>query len=78
MYAPTGTRSLHGENGTRPILQHSVFKNTVLKALDEETLARLHLQPVSFPLNHEIEFPGNAIDHVYFCGGRHGLDDHDV
>ena len=42
------------------------FKNTVLKALDPETIKRLHLHPVAFPLNHEIEYPGNPIDHVYF------------
>jgi len=42
------------------------FKNTVLKALDQETIARLQLHRVAFPVNHEIEVPGNAIRHVLF------------
>ena len=42
------------------------FKNILLKALDSETIARLSLQPVVFELEHEIEFPGNTIRHLYF------------
>jgi CRP-like cAMP-binding protein len=42
------------------------FKNTLLKALDRETIARLRLQPVKFDLKHEIEYPGNPIDRLYF------------
>ena len=42
------------------------FKNTVLRALDRESIARLRVRPVVFELNHEIEFPGNPIEHVYF------------
>lgn len=41
-------------------------KNTLLKALDEDIIARLRLQPVKFELKHEIEYPGNPIDHLYF------------
>jgi CRP-like cAMP-binding protein len=37
-----------------------------LKALDGEIIERLHLQPVKFELNHEIEYPGDPIDHLYF------------
>ena len=44
----------------------SGFKNTLLKALDGETIARLRLQPVKFELKHEIEYPGNPIDRLYF------------
>ncbi len=42
------------------------FKNILLKALDSETIARLSLQPVVFEVEHEIEFPGNTISHLYF------------
>ena len=44
----------------------SGFKNTLLKALDGETIAQLRLQPVKFELKHEIEYPGNTIDRLYF------------
>jgi CRP-like cAMP-binding protein len=42
------------------------FKNTLLKALDAGAIARLRLRPVVFELEHEIEYPGNAIDHLFF------------
>ena len=42
------------------------FKNTVLKALGPEIIARLSLQPVSFETEHQIEFPGDPISHLYF------------
>jgi CRP-like cAMP-binding protein len=42
------------------------FKNALLKALDAEVIARLHLRSVTFELEHEIEFPGSAIEHLYF------------
>jgi CRP-like cAMP-binding protein len=47
-------------------LHSSGFKNTLLKALDEGIIARLRLQPVTFKLKHEIENPGDPIDHLYF------------
>jgi CRP-like cAMP-binding protein len=47
-------------------LHTSGFKNTLLKALDGETIAQLRLQPVKFELKHEIEYPGNTIDRLYF------------
>ena len=47
-------------------LRTSGFKNTLLKALDEEIIERLRLQPVKFELKHEIEYPGNPIDRLYF------------
>jgi len=47
-------------------LHTSGFKNTLLKALDGETIAQLRLQPVKFELKHEIEYPGNPIDRLYF------------
>jgi CRP-like cAMP-binding protein len=47
-------------------LRTSGFKNTLLKALDEEIIERLRLQPVKFELKHEIEYPGNPIDNLFF------------
>jgi CRP-like cAMP-binding protein len=42
------------------------FKNTLLNAMDGAIIERLRLRPVSFELEHEIEFPGTMIDHLYF------------
>lgn len=42
------------------------FKNTLLRSLDEEIIARLRLQPISFALNQEIEYPGSPIKRLYF------------
>ena len=42
------------------------FKNTLLSALDADVIARLRLQPVKFELKHEIEYPGDPIDSLYF------------
>jgi CRP-like cAMP-binding protein len=42
------------------------FKNTLLNALDAEVIARLRLQPVKFDLKHEIEYPGDPVDSLYF------------
>jgi CRP-like cAMP-binding protein len=47
-------------------LRVSGFKNTLLKALDGDIIARLRLQPVKFEQKHEIEYPGNTIDRLYF------------
>lgn len=42
------------------------FKNSLLNALDADTLRRLSLKPVQFEVMHEIEFPGRAIDQIFF------------
>jgi CRP-like cAMP-binding protein len=47
-------------------LRKSGFKNTLLKALDRDIIERLRLQPVKFELKHEIENPGDRIDHLCF------------
>ena len=47
-------------------LRTSGFKNTLLKALDGDIVERLRLQPVEFELKHEIEYPGDPIDRLYF------------
>ncbi len=43
-----------------------VYTNTLLKSLDAASLARLHLRYVEFGIEHEIEFPGKPIEHLFF------------
>ena len=52
------------EHAARPA--NTRFKNTVLRNLPSEAIARLKLRPVTFELGHEIEFPGQAIRNMYF------------
>jgi CRP-like cAMP-binding protein len=47
-------------------LRTSGYKNSLLNALDGDIIAHLRLRPVKFGLKHEIEYPGNPIDHLYF------------
>jgi CRP-like cAMP-binding protein len=47
-------------------LHTSIFRNSILKTLDAAVVARLNLRPVTFELQHEIEYPGNAIEHLFF------------
>jgi CRP-like cAMP-binding protein len=47
-------------------LHNDTFKNTLLKGLPSEIIAHLDLRPVIFELEHEIEFPGNSIEHLFF------------
>jgi CRP-like cAMP-binding protein len=47
-------------------LRTSRFRNSLLKALDEDIVERLRLKPVNFELKHEIENPGDPIDCLYF------------
>src|ERR1700674_4134174 len=42
------------------------FKNSLLRNLDLQDVQRLCLRPVTFEILHEIEFPGNPINHLYF------------
>ena len=42
------------------------YTNTLLKALDQATIEKLHLTPVNFELGHEIEYPGKPIKYIYF------------
>jgi CRP-like cAMP-binding protein len=44
----------------------ATYKNSLLRTLDEEVVARLRLEPVDFEVGHELEFPGNPIDHLFF------------
>jgi len=47
-------------------LPPSFYKNALLNALGAEIIRRLHLSPVVFELEHEIEFPGMPIEHLFF------------
>ncbi|MGI4827303.1 MAG: Crp/Fnr family transcriptional regulator [Janthinobacterium lividum] len=42
------------------------FNNKVLKNLSPEAIERLQLHKVELKVNHEIEFPGKAIDSLHF------------
>jgi len=42
------------------------FRNTILQHLDAASIGRLHLRPITFEVNHEIEFPGQPIDKLLF------------
>jgi CRP-like cAMP-binding protein len=47
-------------------LRTSGFKNTLLKALNGDIIERLRLEPIKFELKHEIEYPGDTIERLYF------------
>ena len=61
-----GKRRMTGPGKRKVAMQVTHFKNTLLKKLDPEMIARLHLRPVVFAVNHEIESPGCPIDSVIF------------
>ena len=44
----------------------TTYKNSLLRTLSSDSVVRLCLVPVDFELGHEIEFPGNPIDHLFF------------
>jgi CRP-like cAMP-binding protein len=47
-------------------MDNRIFRNSILKTLDRESVARLCLHPVVFEIEHELEFPGQPIDHLFF------------
>lgn len=53
-------------HGNGDPLHTEVFKNSILKTLDAQSISRLCLHPVTFELQHEIEYPGNPIAHLFF------------
>ena len=53
-------------SGARPPHCWPVQGDALLKALDAQVIARLHLRPIAFELEHELEYPGNLISHLYF------------
>jgi CRP-like cAMP-binding protein len=52
--------------GTRSPLHTAAFRNSILRNLDSQTIQRLSLRPVTFEIEHELEFPGNPIEHLFF------------
>jgi CRP-like cAMP-binding protein len=60
------TAKSNGFSREQYLIPTGEFKNTLLKVLDAETIARLRLCPVTFELEHEIEYPGNPIEHLFF------------
>jgi len=42
------------------------YRNALLNALGAKIVSRIHLSPVIFELQHEIEYPGIPIEHLYF------------
>ena len=42
------------------------FRNKILQSLDDNTLARLHLEPVELPVRHPLEIPGRPVRNVFF------------
>jgi CRP-like cAMP-binding protein len=48
------------------IVSATVYKNSLLQSLDAEVIKRLSLEPVTFELEHQIEFPGESIRYLYF------------
>ena len=47
-------------------MDNRIFRNSILKTIDREIVARLCLHPVVFEVGHELEFPGQPIDHLFF------------
>jgi CRP-like cAMP-binding protein len=47
-------------------MDNRIFRNSILKTVDREVVARLCLHPVVFEVEHELEFPGQPIEHLFF------------
>jgi CRP-like cAMP-binding protein len=47
-------------------MDNRIFRNSILKTLDREVVARLCLRPVVLEVEHELEFPGQPIAHLFF------------
>jgi len=47
-------------------VERLTFTNTLLRALDEDTVTRLGLRPIEFKLRQEIEYPRRPIKNLYF------------
>lgn len=47
-------------------MQTKLYKNTLLNSLSPEIVQRLLLRPVTFEVEHEIEFPGKPIRRLIF------------
>ena len=53
-------------NGNHSLAHPGKFRNRLLQSLDAASLDRLNLRPVTLEVRHEIEYPGNTIDNIYF------------
>jgi CRP-like cAMP-binding protein len=42
------------------------YRNSVLRSLSAAAIERLHLRKVEFEVEHELEFPGQPIRHLFF------------
>jgi CRP-like cAMP-binding protein len=49
-----------------PVPRPGPFSNALLNALEADVILRLHLRPVAFEVQHELEYPGTLIEHLYF------------
>jgi CRP-like cAMP-binding protein len=47
-------------------MSQPLYKNGLLQKLHPDIITRLDLRPVVLPVNREIEYPGNHIDHLFF------------
>jgi CRP-like cAMP-binding protein len=47
-------------------MDNRIYRNSILKTLDREVVARLCLRPVVLEVEHELEFPGQPIAHLFF------------
>jgi len=47
-------------------MQNDGFKNSLLNNLSADIIDRLKLRRVKFEVGHEIEFPGEPIEHLFF------------
>jgi CRP-like cAMP-binding protein len=47
-------------------MSQPLFKNGLLLKLPSDAIARLELQSVDLPVDREIEYPGNHIEHLFF------------
>ena len=59
-------RNPSGFPDVRPPPRAGAFANALLNALGGEVVTRLHLRPVKFELEHELEYPGRLIEYLYF------------
>lgn len=63
---PTLARSESAATRATEGITLQTHKNTILSRISPDALKRLQLQPITFEVGHEIEFPGKAIRRLYF------------
>lgn len=50
----------------RHVVAKERFRNKILQTLDEHEIERLCLRPVKLEVMHEMEYPGSAVEHIFF------------